>query len=201
MDIFERRRQRLLDILGEMSAVDLSERSGIAASLISRYKLPAGQPGVKRIGEMNARKLEHAAYKPEGWLDNRTLGTSEPTAPWAVAQDMSQPPKWNEIPVITWEQLVDHLPGKTFELPLRDDALGRDFPAGTRTVWETSRAIKPGRIVLFRDAHGRYCARMAQETSAPGRWRFVATAPGFAAFDAHEVEVLAVCGGVLFAKD
>ncbi|WP_252374514.1 S24 family peptidase [Hydrogenophaga sp. 2FB] len=52
-----------------LSAAELSRSSGVAASYISRALREPGDDGYKNIGEVTARKLEHGAKKPEGWMD------------------------------------------------------------------------------------------------------------------------------------
>lgn len=71
MDVFERRQQKLREILKEMTAAELARRSGVAATYISRALKEPGEDGYKNIGEVTARKLEQGAKKPEGWMDDR----------------------------------------------------------------------------------------------------------------------------------
>lgn len=69
MELYETRRERLKQILREMSAADLAEASGIAASTLSRYKKEPDEKGAKNISEINARRIETAARKTTYWLD------------------------------------------------------------------------------------------------------------------------------------
>lgn len=69
MDVFERRRTKLREILQAMSQAELSRHSGVSASYISRALKDPGDDGYKSIGEVTARKLEKGARKKEGWMD------------------------------------------------------------------------------------------------------------------------------------
>lgn len=107
------------------------------------------------------------------------------------------------LPEITWESLVLAVPDSLFVLPLRDDALSPDFPAGTAVVWSRKRAVKPGRLVLLADRHGQHHARLVQESKTPGKWVAAAISRGFVQFDpdADQLEVIAVHRGILEAPD
>ena len=69
MNVFERRKARLKELLLEFSAAELHRRSGVSASYLSRCLLKPDDKGFKNMGELTARKLEEAAQKQEGWLD------------------------------------------------------------------------------------------------------------------------------------
>lgn len=69
MDVFDRRRNRLREILTSMTQAELARASGVAATYISRALKEPDEPGFKSIGEVTARKLEKGARKKEGWLD------------------------------------------------------------------------------------------------------------------------------------
>jgi hypothetical protein len=88
MDINDRRRANLTQILRTMSAAELSIKSGVAKSSISSFlkKLPDGR-FQRTIGEKSARKIETAIKKPEGWLDRASSVTltreiNEKSAPY-----------------------------------------------------------------------------------------------------------------------
>lgn len=69
MEIHERRRARLRELLTTMTQAELARRSKVAASYISRLLLEPGEDGQKNIGEKTARKLEAGARRREGWMD------------------------------------------------------------------------------------------------------------------------------------
>ncbi len=69
VDVYERRRLNLIKLLQSVRAVDLAERSKVAATRITAYKKKPGERGSKRMTEDTARKLERAAGKPPRWLD------------------------------------------------------------------------------------------------------------------------------------
>lgn len=76
LEIFNRRRERLLELLQETTASQLYKDSGVAASSISSFlkKLPDGRYA-RNIGEKTARKIETGAKKPNGWLDQSVIIT------------------------------------------------------------------------------------------------------------------------------
>lgn len=69
MDQSEYRREKLKEILREMSQADLARASGVAPSYISRLLLEPGEQGAKNIGDVTARKLEKGARKPAFWME------------------------------------------------------------------------------------------------------------------------------------
>jgi hypothetical protein len=202
MDVFARRRERLQLLLREITAAELSRRTGLAASMLSCYRKDPDHKDAKNIGEQVARKIEQGAHKPEGWLDNRHAPTPGAGSP-PVAHLLSPPIQSDALPTITWEALVGNVPESLFVLALRDDALAPDYPKGTAVVWSKTRAPRPGRLVLVRDAHGRDHARLYQEGKAPGEWHAAALHRGFASLDpkGDGLQVLAVHKGVLEADD
>ena len=74
MNIYDRRRERLTELLSKMTAADLYKCTGIAASSISAFhkQLPDGRY-LRNIGEKTARRLESGVGKPEGWMDTVTV--------------------------------------------------------------------------------------------------------------------------------
>lgn len=77
MDVFDRRRTRLKEMLTWISQADLARKSGVAASYISRCLKDRTDDGYKTIGEVTARKLEAGAGMPEGWLDANEMSGAE----------------------------------------------------------------------------------------------------------------------------
>lgn len=73
MDVYQRRRARLRELLKEISQAELARASKVAESTIGVSKLEPGDKGYKNIGEITARKLEKGGKKPEGWLDQPSL--------------------------------------------------------------------------------------------------------------------------------
>lgn len=70
MEVFDRRRLKLIEMLQGITAAELSRKSGVSPSYISRCLKTPDEDGYKTIGEVTARKLEVGARKPEGWLDD-----------------------------------------------------------------------------------------------------------------------------------
>ena len=91
MDVFDRRRARLGEMLKAISQAELARKSGVAASYISRCLKEPGDDGYKTIGELTARKLEKGARKQEGWLD-APVGTATLTPSGLAATLAAVPP-------------------------------------------------------------------------------------------------------------
>lgn len=72
MDKYEHRRQRLIDLLDDPSfgskgkQAELSRRTGIDASYISRLLYPEGKKGRKRMAEDTIEVLEKGCGLPKG---------------------------------------------------------------------------------------------------------------------------------------
>lgn len=173
MDVYDCRRLRLIELLKEVSAAELSQRSGIAASTISRYKSDPDSKGHKRMTEENARKLETAGRKPVYWLDRQHwlpaqhagAGTGSVDEP--VAQQLSHPQSDDAPTTCTWEFVLSaaSLPPR-FRLAVPDDALAPATPRGTVLIFSTTAQPTFGHGILVQAADGsRYVRRYAQ---APG---------------------------------
>lgn len=193
MDVHDTRRERLRQLLREFSAADLSRRSGIAPSLISRYKDEPDKDGAKNLGEENARKLEKAAGKPLGWLDKQHSHAGPSPAAGSVAHDLSQ---WKpeHAPLVIWGDLMraDQLP-PLFWVALPDDSMAPRAPAGRRICFETKLAPKPGDGVLVKDSSGGVYFRLYRGGAAE-RWVAHALNPAFHDLDSERdgLEVIAV---------
>lgn len=79
MDIYQIRRQNLLDILEQQydgKPKRLADKMGKDGSQIARYiKARGGDP--ENMGASIARQIETAASRPEGWLDRFHGGVAE----------------------------------------------------------------------------------------------------------------------------
>lgn len=80
MDVYDRRRDNLIELLKTISAAELSRKSGVSPSYISRCLKTAEDRGYKTIGEVTARKFESGGKKPEGWLDGAATVTPQPAS-------------------------------------------------------------------------------------------------------------------------
>jgi hypothetical protein len=106
MEIFERRRARLAEILQTMSMTELSRSSGVAKSSISSClkRLPGGNYQ-RNIGEKTARLIEVGARKPEGWLDiqpdiqSSAGSVGEPVSQYVVAKPIDIPTAFETLRV------------------------------------------------------------------------------------------------------
>lgn len=70
LDIYERRRLKLQELVDEYgSQKALSEKVGIAESIISRMLYPAGKKNKRNIGEKSVGLIEEALNLPRGTID------------------------------------------------------------------------------------------------------------------------------------
>jgi hypothetical protein len=193
MDVYARRRFWLHELLKEHSAAYLSERSGMAASTISRLKLPPDQKHAKNIGERSARRLESAGHKSSGWLDRQHWIAGESSPAYAVDQDLSQPTV-EHAPQIDWEALMEHktLPA-LFWITINDDAMAPRVRAGNRVCFDSRQTPRAGDGVLLVDEAGTFQFRMYRAASAD-RWIASALNPAFAERDSAKdpIRVVAV---------
>lgn len=198
MDTYERRRHWLHELLKEHSAADLARRSGIDASIISRYLYEPGRKYAKRLGEENARKLESAGYKPPGWLDRQHSIAGEQPPRWTVAQDLSHP-AIEDAPYIGWGALMSmkDLP-ETFWLTVEDDAMAPRVKPGRRVCFDRRATPRAGDGVLVADAEGTHQFRLYRSIT-PERWVAAAVNPAYADRDSS-VEPLRVVA-VLIAEE
>lgn len=191
MDVYEVRRARLAELLKQVSASEIARRSGVAASLISRYQYAPGRDGAKNLGEENARKIEAAAGKHNGWLDRQH--PNERPAAAEVAHDLSQW-KIEHAPVITWEQLMQNEKLPTlFWAELQDDAMSPRAPRGRRICFDSTVDPSPGDGVLLADSSGGLHFRQYR-AGAAGRWIAHALNPAYQDLDSERdgLRVLAV---------
>lgn len=97
--ISEIRHENLLTLIGEMGSADaLAEAAGTSPVYLSQVKnkSPDSKTGKPRqIGDPMARRLEAAANKPEGWMDNihswptqmqTVMAVMEHMTPWQLNQ-------------------------------------------------------------------------------------------------------------------
>lgn len=193
MDVHERRRHWLRELLNEQSAAELARRAGIAPSLLTRYLYEPGRPHAKNLGEQNARKLERAGYKPTGWLDRQHLIAGEQTPRYSVAQDLSHPTA-EHAPYIEWGALMtmEALPA-VFWLTVQDDAMAPRVHAGRRVCFDRRLQPRAGDGILLADGSGAYAFRLYKQVSNE-RWIAAAVNPAFADRDSSNepLRVIAV---------
>jgi hypothetical protein len=187
MDVYELRRQRLNELLRSVMAAEIAERSGIPASLISRYRAAPEVRGSKNLGEKNARRIERAAHKPAGWLDR-------PGPPDTTLSAL--PPAWKveEAPVVTWQSLASRSSDvRMFWVALVDDAMAPRAPRGHKVCFDRRETPQPGDGILVRDRHGDLHFRQYRAAAA-GRWTAHALNDAYAPLDSERdgLEVLAV---------
>lgn len=192
MDVFAIRRERLRELTREFSQTELSARSGIAVSIVSRYLYDPDKAGAKNLGEKNARRLEGAGYKPPGWLDKpHASGGLSPAQ--GVDHRVSQ---WRPeyAPLLRWgEQMSKDTLPQLFWVALPDDAMAPRAPAGRHICFEKDTAPNPGDGVLVADQAGGLYFRQYR-AGAAGRWTAHALNPAYQDLDPERdgLQVLAV---------
>lgn len=193
MELYETRRERLKQILREMSAADLAEASGIAASTLSRYKKEPDEKGAKNISEINARRIETAARKTTYWLDGPPAVRGSPTTQKEVAHALSHLTV-EDAPHVEWgEQMTgDDLP-PVFWATLPDDSMAPRATAGKKMCFDRGMVPRPGDGVLVVDRAGGVAFRLYRSAGA-GRWTAAAMNPAYEPLDSERdgLRVLAV---------
>lgn len=160
--------------------------------------------GARGMGDKLCRAIEHAATRPEGWMDQQHPVAGEPVARWSLAHQVSDPGAFHTLQLLSMEYLVNARPvPDVFRFVLADDALAPDLPKGTEVVWTTRRRPEPGRLILLRDTHGQVHARRCHQGRAPGHWSARATNPVYVDFesDAPGITLLAIYKGQLEPDD
>ena len=159
--------------------------------------------GSKGMGDSLAANIEQALGLPSGWMDRQHPLAGDRGAVYALAQDVSQRSLSDDLPLLSWEALVQKPTPEIFRTILTDDALAPDHPAGTEIVWTTRRRPAPGRLILVKDRHGQVHARQCHQGRAPGQWLAAPISPAFVSFDSQEegIELLAVYKGRLEPDD
>lgn len=159
--------------------------------------------GRRGIGDDLAAAIERATGKPRGWMDEQHPVAGEDPAPYRVAQDLSPPPAFNDLPLIPWGEDIMNNKNEVFRAVLPDNALAPEYPKGTEIVWTTRRRLMPDRLVLVRDRHGQLHARQCHQGRGPGLWIAAAINPSYVSFDSVEDELtlIAVYKGRLEPDD
>lgn len=159
--------------------------------------------GKRGIGDQLAKAIEDALELGAGWMDRQHPVAGEALGAPGVAQLLSDPLHSHELPLLTWEFIVQSPVPPIFRAVLPDDALAPDFPAGTEIVWTTRRRASPGRLVLVRDRHGQVHARQCHQGRSPGHWIAAAVSPAYVSFDSTDegFELIAVYKGRLEPDD
>ncbi len=168
MEVFERRRVNLTEILKSVSAADLARKSGVAASYISRCTKPPLDSNHKTIGEVTARKLERGANKPEGWMD-AYHATANITIPGitVTATGSNQAPALigragRAIELIDLENNPDYpaIRRVNFKLSAGVSGFAIDYdhedhvPIVFNRQWYESRGLRPDRLFAVKVANG-----------------------------------------------
>lgn len=196
MEVYEIRRERLKQILSEMSAVELAEASGIAASTLSRYKKEPGENGAKNISEVNARRIETAARKTTYWLDGPPAVRGAPAPLKRGAHDLSHLTP-EDAPHVVWGEKMtgDDLPS-VFWATLPDDSMAPRAAAGKKVYFDREMVPRPGDGVLVADAAGSVYFRVYRAAGA-GRWVAAALNADYVPLDSERdgLRVLAVLRG------
>lgn len=157
------------------------------------------------MGDKLAMDIEDVTGKQRGWMDTQHTFAGENPPPWHVAQSMSYPERYDDLPLYLWENIIKTKPlPDTFRTVLPDDAMAPKYPQGTEIVWTSRRRVAPGRLLLLSDAHGQLHARLCTQGHAPGHWLAVPSNAAFVTLDNQStpgLAVVAVYKGVLEPDD
>lgn len=205
MDVYETRRLRLIELLREHTAADLSRRSGIAPTTISRYKSDPTTSGHKRMTEDNARRLEVAGRKPIYWLDRQHWPQDQHTSTGVgaplLAHEMSHLSYTVAPTTISWEQLVRvELPKEFFTIAV-DNSMAPEVTKGTRFMCITGQNAEPGDWVLCTDSRGSVYLREYKQVHA-GQWEAHASNSAYLPMNSarDNLTVVAIYNGALRRK-
>lgn len=113
------------------------------------------------------------------------------------AHDLSHHLVPDRAPLLLWDKVVmGAKSNEQFRTILPDDALGKDFPAGTEVLWTSpaKRHPKVGRQALVIDDAGAPHARWLGQGSRPGEFTAVSHDPLYRSFDGvtQRFEVVAI---------
>jgi hypothetical protein len=114
-----------------------------------------------------------------------------------VALPMSYQMEPDGAPLLQWDEVaVGAKENEQFKTVLPDDALGKDYPAGTEILWSTPtrRHPKAGRAALVLDDAGRPHARWLGQGDGPSALTAVSLNPLYKSFDGvtERFEIIAV---------
>jgi phage repressor protein C with HTH and peptisase S24 domain len=152
MNVFERRRAQLKELLHDFSAAELARKSGVAASYLSRCLLEPGDDGYKNIGEVTARKIETGARKPEGWLDTLGHAVNEPKPRYNVTRiseiDLTNNPDYPAIRRVRFK-LSAGINGFAVEYQH-----GEGAPMVFGSAWYAKKGLRPDKLFAVAVANG-----------------------------------------------
>lgn len=145
MEVFDRRRLKLIELLGVISAAELSRKSGVSPSYISRCLKTPDEDGYKTIGEVTARKLEAGARKPEGWLDDNPDTTMLARARAPKEIDLESNPEYPSIRRVRLKAQAG-VSGFSVEYAAEDDGP----PIVFRADWYKAKGYRPEKMLALR---------------------------------------------------
>lgn len=134
MDIYEIRRENYLALLEEHfedKVVELHRASGINRTMLSRYKKHPSESKKNRIGPNVARRIETAAGKPRGWLDQPSQSIGQ------IIKEKSHNYKVESArtPILEGSNFLSHLKGET--------------PENVLTVPQVAPGVAPNMVFAF----------------------------------------------------
>jgi phage repressor protein C with HTH and peptisase S24 domain len=148
MDVYDRRRAKLKELLVNVSAAELSRSSGVAASYISRCLREPGSEGYKNMGELVARKLEVGARKPEGWIDATDDETSVNQVSRFAEIDLTNNPDYPAIRRVRFKLSAG---ASGFAIEYQDD---EDIPMVFGSGWFAKQNLKPDKLFAVNVSNG-----------------------------------------------
>lgn len=145
----ERRREKLVEILTTMKQAELSRKTGVSQSYISRCLLDPDDKNAKNIGEDIVRKFETGLGKKEGWYDARTHTSYITTqVPAATPINLTDNPDFPAVRRVRFK-LSAGASGFTVDY-IDDDAA----PIVFRREWFDHHGYIPGKLLAIKVANG-----------------------------------------------
>lgn len=192
MDVFERRRLALLEMINQSSQAEICRRTGMAAPLVSNYASEPEKKGHKNIGDKVARRLEKAhrwtMFSMDTWPEKpRILGGSS----------LIELPLFQDVPHIEWGALMSTKLPHEFSVDMPDDSMEPRIRRGKRLYFSTGEAPRAGDCILVRDGLGHHSVRVYRERR-PGVWQAAPINTDFEPLEAERDQLSIV--GVLVAE-
>ena len=182
------RQSKLRTLLDFMTAKELSSKTEIAQSSISRMLKELGTDGAKNIGEKVARKIEAATGKPYGWMDTdnvvdmmavQSAHFTRATEHQSLIRKQATLVRTDRIPLLNQgntKLFKDYMDGSVtppatyqyhddettglFAFTVPDDLMEPKIPRGCTAIINVNAEAKHGKQVLIQDGERAHIRRL-----------------------------------------